>query len=381
MISYGKQSISQDDINEVVQVLTSDWLTQGPAIERFEKATAAYCGVKYAAAVSNATSALHIACLAAGLGRGDVLWTVPNTFAASANCALYCGANVDFVDIDEATYNMDAALLEKKLKSGTVRPKAVIPVHFAGQSCEMEKIHDLARRYQFSVIEDASHALGGEYQGRKVGCCAYSDMAVFSFHPVKMITTAEGGMVLTNSKELYDRLILYRSHGITRDPARMLGAPDGAWYYEQIALGFNYRMTDIQAALGFSQMKRLDAFAQRRRELAKRYDKLLEDLPLKTPRRHPDAKSSWHLYVARLCLDQVTISKREIFERMREKGVRLNLHYIPVHLQPYYRERGFCRGDFPASERYYEEAFTLPLYYDLSEADQDFVVKALREVL
>lgn len=381
MISYGKQSISQDDINEVVQVLTSDWLTQGPAIERFEKATAAYCGVKYAAAVSNATSALHIACLAAGLGRGDVLWTVPNTFAASANCALYCGANVDFVDIDEATYNMDAALLEKKLESGTVRPKAVIPVHFAGQSCEMEKIHDLARRYQFSVIEDASHALGGEYQGRKVGCCAYSDMAVFSFHPVKMITTAEGGMVLTNSKELYDRLILYRSHGITRDPARMLGAPDGAWYYEQIALGFNYRMTDIQAALGFSQMKRLDAFAQRRRELAKRYDKLLEDLPLKTPRRHPDAKSSWHLYVARLCLDQVTISKREIFERMREKGVRLNLHYIPVHLQPYYRERGFCRGDFPASERYYEEAFTLPLYYDLSEADQDFVVKALREVL
>lgn len=381
MIFYGRQNIDQSDIDEVINVLRSDWLTQGPAIEKFEKSVAAYCGTKYAVAVTNATSALHIACLAAGLKAGDVLWTAPNTFVASANCARYCGASVDFVDIDEATYNMSVSALEKKLKSGQVRPKVVIPVHFSGQSCEMDKIYLLAQQYHFTIIEDGSHAIGAEYQEKKIGSCQYSDMTVFSFHPVKIITTAEGGMILTNDQELYQRLILYRSHGITRDAAKMENKSDGPWYYEQIDLGFNYRMTDLQAALGVSQMRRLDKFVEKRRYLAQRYNALLTEFPLKIPYQHADSKSSWHVYSVCLDLSKIKISKREIFARMHEKGIVLNLHYIPVHLQPYYEKLGFKRGNFPYSERYYDEAMTLPLYYELTDSQQDYIVQSFKEVL
>ncbi len=381
MIFYGKQNIDESDIQAVEEVLRSDFLTQGPAIERFERRVADYCGAKYAVALTNATSALHIACKAAGLGGGDVLWTSPVTFVASANCGRYCGADVDFVDIDDSTYNMSVEALEQKLSHTKKIPKVVVPVHLAGQSCEMERIRDLAKRFNFTVIEDASHAVGAEYKGRKVGCGEFSDMTVFSFHPVKIITTGEGGMVLTNNSGLYEELLLYRSHGITRNPTKMTHEPDGPWYYQQIDLGYNYRMTDIQAALGYSQMERLDAFVARRRKFAKRYDELLADLPLRTPKQSPVTNSSWHIYVVRLDQARVKKSKKAIFEEMKTRGVMLNLHYIPVHLQPYYQALGFKEGDYPVSERYYEEAFTLPLYYDLSDEQQEKVVTALREVL
>lgn len=380
MIYYGRQSVNEADIEAVISVLRSDFLTQGPAIERFERRVADYCGAKYAVAVTNATSALHIACKAAGLSHGGTLWTSPITFVASANCGRYCGANVDFVDIDDTTYNMSADELEKKLKSG-MKPDVVVPVHLCGQSCDMERIHALAKQYGFAVIEDASHALGATYKNTRVGSCAYSDMTVFSFHPVKIITTGEGGMVLTNSRELYEKMVLYRSHGITRDPVKMTKESDGPWYYQQIELGYNYRMTDIQAALGYSQMERLDAFVARRRELAKRYDNLLADLPLRTPKQSADTNSSWHIYVVRLERTRVRKSKVQIFEEMKQKGITLNLHYIPVHTQPYYRALGFREEDFPVSEQYYEEAFTLPLYYDLTDEQQDAVAAALKDVL
>ena len=381
MIYYGHQHITNEDIEAVREVLTSDFLTQGPAIERFERSVTGYCGAAYAVAVTNATAALHIACQAAGLGKGDVLWTSPITFVASANCARYCGADVDFVDIDDATYNMNVDALEEKLRTAEKLPKIVVPVHLAGQSCAMQRIWELSRAYGFTVIEDASHAVGGTYQDERVGSCAYSDMTVFSFHPVKIITTGEGGLVLTNRQELCDELQLYRSHGITRDPARMTHAADGPWYYEQIALGHNYRMTDMQAALGTSQMEKLDAFVARRRQLVARYNEKLNGLPLRTPYCAPEADPSWHIYIARLDLDRVKKSKQEIFEEMRQRGIMLNLHYIPVHLQPYYRALGFTDGDFPVSEQYYREALTLPLYYDLTDAQQDTVIAALREVL
>lgn len=384
MIYYGKQSIDEADIQAVEAVLRSDFLTQGPAVERFERVVANYCGAKYAVAVTNATSALHIACLAAGLGEGDLLWTSPVTFVASANCARYCGASVDFVDIDEKTYNMSAAALEEKLRQAKKEnklPKVVVPVHLAGQSCDMKRIRELAEEYGFTVLEDASHAVGADYLGTKVGSCAFSDMAVFSFHPVKIITTGEGGMVLTNNEALYEKLVLYRSHGITRDPKKMTHEPDGPWYYQQIALGFNYRMTDIQAALGASQMTRLDEFVARRRELAARYDELLRDLPLKTPRVMEGTKPSWHIYIVRMMLDRIGKTKQQIFEKMKEQGIVLNLHYIPVHTQPYYKKRGFKQGDFPASEKYYEEAFTLPLYVGLTDEEQEKAVEALKKVL
>lgn len=380
MIYYGRQSINESDIETVVSVLRSDFLTQGPMIERFEHRVAEYCGAKYAVAVTNATSALHIACKAAGLSHGDTLWTSPITFVASANCGRYCGAKVDFVDIDDTTYNMSADELEKKLVAGGT-PKVVVPVHLAGQSCDMEKISALSKRYGFTVIEDASHALGAAYKDTRVGSCKYSDMTVFSFHPVKIITTGEGGMVLTNNKELYEKLVLYRSHGITRDASKMTKESDGPWYYQQIELGCNYRMTDIQAALGYSQMERLDKFVERRRQLAKRYDEMLAGLPIRTPKQSKNTNSSWHIYVVRLDKARVKKSKAEIFEEMKSCGVTLNLHYIPVHLQPYYQALGFKQRDFPKSERYYEEAFTLPLYYELTDEQQDDVVKALREVL
>lgn len=380
MIYYGKQSINEQDIKAVEEILRSDFLTQGPAIERFEQRVANYCGAKYAVAVTNATSALHIACKAAGLSHGDTLWTSPITFVASANCGRYCGAKVDFVDIDDTTYNMSADELEKKLVAGG-RPQVVVPVHLCGQSCDMEKIYALSQKYGFTVIEDASHALGATYKDTRVGSCRYSDMTVFSFHPVKIITTGEGGMVLTNSKDLYEKLTLYRSHGITRDLGKMTKEADGPWYYQQIELGYNYRMTDIQAALGYSQMERLDTFVARRRELARRYGELLADLPLRLPEQSSDTNSSWHIYVVRLDRTRIKKSKAEIFAEMKKRGVTLNLHYIPVHLQPYYQALGFKEGDFPVSERYYEEALTLPLYYELTNEQQKEIVEALKERL
>ena len=383
-IPYGKQDINQADIDAVVEVLRSDWITQGPTIERFEKAVANYCGAKYAVAVSSATAALHIACLAANLGKGDILWTSPNTFVASANCGLYCGAEVDFVDIDANTYNLSIEELESKLVSAAKKdclPKVVIAVHFAGQSCEMAKISALSKQYNFKIIEDASHAIGGKYQEKSVGCCEFSDMTVFSFHPVKIITTGEGGMVLTNQEELYQKLIRLRSHGITRNPDLMQGESHGAWYYQQLELGFNYRITDIQAALGVSQMNRLDDFVERRQFLAKRYDELLQDLPITLPWQHSETNSSWHLYVIRLKLDKINKSHRQVFKELRQAGIGVNLHYIPVHIQPYYQQLGFKPGDFINSEKYYQEAISIPLYYGLSLEEQDQVVTELEGIL
>ena len=383
-IPYGRQDISAEDIEAVVEVLRSDWITQGPAIARFEEAVARYCGVRYAVAVTSATAALHLGCLAAGLGPGDSLWTSPNTFVASANCGLYCGAGVDFVDIDPRSYNLSVAELERKLvaaeREGRL-PKVLVPVHLAGQSCEMASIGALARRYRVTVIEDASHGIGARYQGKPVGCCDYADMAVFSFHPVKIITTGEGGMVVTNSEELYERLLRLRTHGITRRQDLMTEASHGPWYYQQLELGLNYRMTDIQAALGASQMGRLDEFVGRRRWLARRYDELLQGLPLRLPWQHGDTESSWHLYVVRLEGERVGKFHRAVFEGLREAGIGVNLHYIPVHTQPYYQGLGFAWGDFPEAERYYGEAMSLPLYYGLTDAAQDRVVDTLREVL
>jgi UDP-4-amino-4,6-dideoxy-N-acetyl-beta-L-altrosamine transaminase len=383
-IPYGRQSISDEDIQAVVNVLRSDWLTQGPAVPAFEKAVAGYCGAQHAVAVNSATSALHIACLAAGLGPGDTLWTSPNTFVASANCGLYCGAGVDFVDIDPHTYNMSVDRLEEKLvaaqRNGTL-PKLLIPVHFAGQSCDMARIADLARIYGFRVVEDASHAVGGRYRQTAIGSCSFSEMTVFSFHPVKIITTGEGGMVLTNSRELYEKLARLRSHGITRDPALMGGCSHGPWYYQEIELGFNYRMTDMQAALGLSQLDRLDEFVARRCQRVGRYNKALSDLPLVLPHQHPDNDSAFHLYVIRLKLDAMKRNRLQVFEELRASGIGVNVHYIPVHTQPYYRTLGFHAGDFPEAEKYYENAISLPMFPGLSEKDQDYVIDTLRDIL
>ena len=384
MIPYGRQDITQADIDAVVGVLQSDFLTQGPQVPRFEAAVAAHCGARHALAVNSATSALHIACLALGLGPGDWLWTSPVTFVASANCGLYCGAQVDFVDIDARTYNLCPDALERKLaeaeRAGRL-PKVVVPVHLCGQPCDMARIHALAQRYGFRVIEDASHAIGGTYQGEPIGNGRYSDITVFSFHPVKIITTAEGGMALTNDDALAERMALLRSHGITREPARMTHASDGPWYYQQVDLGFNYRMTELQAALGVSQMERLGSYVQRRHAIARRYDALLADLPLDTPWQHPDSYSGLHLYPVCLRLEQIRSSHRAVFESLRAQGIGVNLHYIPVHTQPYYQAMGFVPGDFPQAQHYYARAISLPLYPGLSEADQDAVVRALRVAL
>jgi UDP-4-amino-4,6-dideoxy-N-acetyl-beta-L-altrosamine transaminase len=383
-IPYGRQTISRADIDAVTDVLTSDWLTQGPAVERFEKAVADQCGARYAVAVNSATSALHIACLAAGLGPGDLLWTSPNTFVASANCGRYCGADVGFVDIDPATYNLSVAELEKRLaaarRDGRL-PRVLVPVHFAGQSCPMADIADLAREYGVATIEDASHAIGGRYRGEPVGSCAFSEMTVFSFHPVKIVTTGEGGVVTTNREDLYQHLVRLRSHGITRDERFMTGPSHGPWYYQQVELGFNYRMTDLQAALGASQMTRLEEFVARRHELAARYDEALAGLPLTLPWQHPDAYSAYHLYPIRLEGGEAPLSKRQLFDGLRARGVLVNLHYIPVHTQPYYTDLGFRAGDFPEAERYYDEALSIPLFSGMTEAQQDYVVAALQELL
>jgi UDP-4-amino-4,6-dideoxy-N-acetyl-beta-L-altrosamine transaminase len=384
MIPYGRQEITQADIEAVVGVLQSDFLTQGPMVPRFEKQVAEHVGARHALAVNSATSALHIACLALGLGQGDTLWTTPITFVASANCALYCGAKVDFVDIDPRTYNLCPKALARKLEQAEARgalPKILVAVHLCGQPCDMAAIHQLAQHYGFRIIEDASHAIGGKYRGEFIGSGRYSDITVFSFHPVKIITTAEGGMVLTNDADLAQRMSLLRSHGITREAEQMTHAPDGPWYYQQIDLGFNYRMTEMQAALGVSQMQRLDAYVARRHELAKRYDALLADLPVTSPWQHPDSYSGLHLYVVRLRLDECTRSHLDVFKFLRAAGIGVNLHYIPVHTQPYYQGLGFQNSDFPQAEQYYREAISLPLYQSLSDEQQDQVVEALRQAI
>lgn len=384
MIPYGRQDITQADVDAVVAVLHSDFLTQGPQVPLFEKTVAEYCGARHALAVNSATSALHIACLALGLGPGDWLWTTPVTFVASANCGLYCGAQVDFVDIDPRTYNLCPQALERKLivaeQAGRL-PKVVVAVHLCGQPCDMAAIHTLGERYDFRIIEDASHAIGGKYRGEPIGNGRYSDITVFSFHPVKIITTAEGGMALTNDAELANKMVLLRSHGITRDPAQMTHDADGPWYYQQIDLGFNYRMTELQAALGLSQMVRLDQYVARRHALAARYYALLADLPVTTPWQHPDSYSGLHLYVIRLQLDKLGKTHRHVFESLREQGIGVNLHYIPVHTQPYYKQMGFKAGDYPDAERYYAEAISLPMFQTMSDAQQDKVVAALRTSL
>jgi UDP-4-amino-4,6-dideoxy-N-acetyl-beta-L-altrosamine transaminase len=380
MIPYGRQDISDEDIQAVVDVLRSDYLTQGPAVPAFEKSIAGYCGTQHAIAVNSATSALHIACLALGVRSNDVVWTTPITFVASANCALYCGASVDFVDIDPRTYNMSVERLAEKLahaeKIGKL-PKVVIPVHLCGQPCDMVSIHTLSQQYGFKIIEDASHAIGGKYCGEPIGNCRYSDITVFSFHPVKIITTAEGGMAMTNDAQLAKGMQLLRSHGITRDANEMTHVPDGPWYYQQIDLGFNYRMTDLQAALGLSQMQRLDEFVAKRHAIAKRYNQLLADLPVITPWQHAGSYSGLHLYVIRLKLAEIGKTHRQVFEALLAAGIGVNLHYIPVHQQPYYEGLGFKTGYCPQAEQYYAEAISLPMYPGLTEAQQDKVIEAL----
>ena len=383
MIPYGRQDITQSDIDAVVEVLKSDFLTQGPAVPQFEQTIAEYCGAKRAVATNSATSALHIACLALGLSEGDWLWTTPITFVASANCGLYCGAKVDFVDIDPKTYNLSPQSLEEKLvqaeKEGRL-PKIVIPVHMCGQSCEMEVIYKLSQQYGFKIIEDASHAIGGKYQNKPIGNCKFSDVSVFSFHPVKIITTGEGGMAVTNNLQLAEQMSLLRSHGITRDAEQMTQTPDGPWYYQQIDLGFNYRMTDIQAALGISQIKRLEQYITKRHEIAEKYNQVLEGLPITIPHQHPDCYSAFHLYVIRVNKN-APVSHKVMFENLRAKNIGVNLHYIPVHTQPYYKNLGFKTGDFPKAENYYKEAISLPMYSSLTDVEQEYVGKALLEML
>jgi len=384
VIPYGKQDITQQDIDSVVDVLKSNFLTQGPQVPAFEKTLTEHTGVQYALAVNSATSALHIACLALGLGEGDWLWTTPVTFVASANCGLYCGAKVDFVDIDSATYNMCPEKLEQKLitaKANGTLPKVVVPVHLCGQPCDMASIAKLAKEYGFKVIEDASHAIGGKYHDQPIGNCEHSDITVFSFHPVKIVTTAEGGAALTNQKELADKMALLRSHGITRDPEMMTEASHGGWYYQQVDLGFNYRMTELQAALGVAQMQRLDEFVAARHVLSERYRQLLSELTLVLPYQLGNTYSGLHLFVIRLKLDEISLTHKQVFDALREKGIGVNLHYIPVHTQPYYQAMGFSDGDFPESERYYQEAISLPMFHSMTEEQQDTVVSVVTEVL
>lgn len=381
MIPYGRQDITEDDVRAVSEVLRSDWLTQGPAVPRFEHEVAAVCGARHAVAVNSATSALHIACMALDVGPGDWVWTSPNTFLASANCARYCGAEVDFVDIDPRTYNLSPEALAEKLERAQAQgrlPKVVIAVHFAGQSCEMREIKALGERYGFRIIEDASHAVGGSYLGEPVGNCRFSDIAVFSFHPVKLITTAEGGMALTNDVSLAARMERYRSHGMTRDPALMEGPSDGPWYYQQIELGYNYRLTDIQAVLGLSQLQRLSNYVERRHAIARRYGDQLAALPLVLPYQSPNTYSALHLFPVQAADAR---QRRHVFDGLRAAGVGVNVHYIPVHLQPYYRRRGHAVGECPHAEAYYERAVSLPMFPTLNDAQQDHVGATLGELL
>lgn len=385
MIPYGRQSISEEDIQVVVDVLRSEYLTQGPNVPAFEKSVANYCGAEHAIAVNSATSALHIACLALGVGPHDVVWTSPITFVASANCALYCGANVDFVDIDPLTYNLSVDRLADKLakaeECGNL-PKVVIPVHLCGQPCDMEGIYALSKRFNFKVIEDASHAIGGRYKDKPIGDCRYSDITVFSFHPVKIVTTGEGGMALTNDALLAERLQRFRSHGITYDRTKMQPRAEGEiWNYQQIDLGFNYRMTDIQAALGLSQMARLDSFVERRHFIANRYNVELADLPLRTPWQHIDSYSSYHLYPIRLRLEEIGKTQRQVYDALLADGINVNVHYIPVYRQPYFEAMGFEAGYCPEAEQYHKEELSIPLYPAMSDQQQEKVITAVTKAL
>ncbi|WP_210412541.1 UDP-4-amino-4,6-dideoxy-N-acetyl-beta-L-altrosamine transaminase [Leptospira meyeri] len=384
MIPYGKQSINEDDLNSVIEVLKSDFLTQGPVVEKFEKAIASYCNAKYAVSVSNATAALHLSCLALGLRKGKLGWTTPNTFVATSNSVLYTGADIDFVDIDPNSYNISLNELKKKLAEVKAKgkvPDVLLPVHFSGQSCEMEEIYQLSKEYGFHIIEDASHAIGAKYNNKPVGNCEYSDLTVFSFHPVKIITTGEGGVITTNRKDLYDLLIRLRSHGITRNPELMTKEPDGEWYYQQLELGYNYRLTELQAALGLSQLKRLDEFVLRRNQIAERYNTLLKDFPIKLPTLLTKNYSSYHLYVIQIDESKCKKGHKEVFSDLRKNGIGVQLHYIPVHTQPYYQSIGFKIGSFPESEAYYGAAISLPVYFDLKESEQDKVVETLKVCL
>lgn len=383
MIPYGRQNISDQDIDEVINILKSDYLTQGPKVPDFEAALSQTTGAEHSVAMNSATSALHVACMALGLGPGDVLWTSPITFVASANCALYCGAKVDFVDIDLTTFNLCPNELEKKLvqaeTSGTL-PKIVVPVHLCGQSCDMAKINELSKRFGFHVIEDASHAIGAHYQNQPVGNCRFSDITVFSFHPVKIVTTAEGGVAQTNDPELADRMRMLRSHGITRDQGLMTKDSDGPWYYQQLMLGYNYRMTELQAGLGLSQLSRLNEFVATRNEIAQRYDDALSSSVFDTPKQHADCYSARHLYVLQLDSERSRLAHMEVFEFLRSEGIGVNLHYIPVHLQPYYSEMGFKHGDFPNAEAYYQRAISIPVFPTMSEDDIRKVVQTVLKV-
>ena len=385
MIPYGRQDINQADVDAVIEVLRSDFITQGPVGPLFEQTVANYCGAKFAVAASSATAGLHIACLALDLGPDDWLWTSPNTFVASANCALYCGAQIDFVDIDPATYNMSAERLAEKLaeaeKTGKL-PKIVVPVHLCGQSCDMAAISALSQQYGFKIIEDASHAIGGKYKNEAIGSCHYSDITVFSFHPVKIITTGEGGMALTNNSDLADLMQRYRSHGITSEPSAMLPRPSNEiWNYQQIKLGFNYRMTDIQSALGISQMARLDGFVTKRQQIAKRYNDELSGLTLQIPWQHEDSYSSYHLYPIRIRSDEAQKTQRQIYDALQLEGIDVNLHYIPVYRQPYFEAMGFKMGYCPEAEQYYREALSIPMYPSIATSDHSKVIQVLKELL
>ena len=384
MIPYGKQNISEDDINAVVKVLRSDFLTQGPVVPKFEEELCNYTGAKHAVAVNSCTSALHIACLSLGLEPGGILWTSPITFVASANCALYCGASVDLVDIDFDTALMSISHLKSKLerakKDGKL-PKIVVPVHFSGQSCDMQEIHSLSKEYGFYIVEDAAHAIGGSYKDEKIGCCKYSDITVFSFHPVKIITTAEGGLAVTNNIDLFEKMQLLRSHGITRKSNLMTKPSEGRWYYQQVDLGFNYRMTELQAALGISQIQRLDVFIKRRHTLQKRYDILFKNLSIIKPYQGKDSYSALHLYPILVDTDKVYKSRKQIFSELRDGGIGVNVHYIPIHTQPYYKQFGFEENDFPNSVAYYDRAISIPLFHSMTQQQQDKVLIVLERVL
>jgi len=384
VIPYGKQDITQSDIDAVVDVLKSDYLTQGPQVPKFEDRIKGYCGAKYAVASNSATSSLHLACLSLGLSKGEWIWTTPITFVSTANCGRFCGANVDFVDIDPDTFNLSPLALEKKLieakKSGCL-PKIVIPVHLGGQSCDMSAIHALSQKYGFKIIEDASHSIGGKYKKLPIGNCQYSDITVFSFHPVKIITTGEGGVATTKDEQLFKKMKLLRSHGITRDTDMMTQDPDGPWYYQQIELGYNYRMTDIQAALGISQLGRLDEYVRKRHEISRKYFEELINLPIRTQFQHPDAYSSYHLYIIRLNTDQTSISQKELANKLLKNGIGVNLHYIPLHIQPYYKKHGFKLGDYPFSEHYYKESLSIPIFPGMKPQEQEKIIKNIKSIL
>ena len=382
MIPYAKQDISDEDIDSVIEVLKSDFLTQGNQGPLFEDIISKRVGAKYALAANSATSCLHLSCLSLGLSKGDILWTSPITYVASANCALFCGADVDFVDIDPLTWNISVEILEEKLKTARKRkkiPKILVLVHLAGNPCDLKKIFDLSKEYGFSIIEDASHALGSKYSEEQIGSSTYSDISVFSFHPVKNITTGEGGMILTNNKEIAEKVNLYRSHGVTRDTNKMFNKNEGLWYYEQLLLGFNFRMNEIQASLGISQMNSLDKFISKRNEVSQMYMKNLKNLPLTFQKVRNEDLSAWHLFIIHLKLDQLELTRLEIYNSLREKGIGVNVHYIPVHLQPFYRNLGFKQGDYPNSESYYDGALTIPMYTKLKKKDIEFVIQALQE--